>query len=139
MNEFYKQSVYDRWNMTEEQALKEAKKIKATGFRLSLNEKMFLLFEAKEFGLDLTDEEAKIKEIKSWRELDEEVKQDDKNIKKMAKNAEDYAVKVVGWNRREFKSIYNMYETLKGDYERALDYWDAYGENGGKYYFQTYV
>lgn len=136
---FYKQEVYDKWNMTEEQVIVEARKITIKGLRLTIDEKMGLIFESKEFDLDLNDEKAMEKSILFSRKLTEEFKQDMKNLKKMAKDAENYAVKVIGWNRKSFKETYDMYEILKDDMENALDYWEAYGERAGELYLTTYV
>lgn len=136
---FYKQSVYDKWNMTEEEAIAEAKQIRITGLRLTINEKMGLLFESKEFDLSLDDEDAMKKSILFGRKLENEFQQDMKNLKKMAKDAENYAVKVIGWNRKDFKETYDMYEILKDDMSNALDYWEAYGERAGELYLTTYV
>lgn len=136
---FYKQSVYDKWNMTEEEAIAEAKQIRITGLRLTINEKMGLLFESKEFDLSLNDEDAMKKSILFGRKLENEFQQDMKNLKKMAKDAENYAVKVIGWNRKDFKETYDMYEILKDDMSNALDYWEAYGERAGELYLTTYV
>lgn len=136
---FYKQSVYDKWNMTEEQAIEEARKITIKGLRLTINEKMGLLFESKEFDLSLDDEDAMKKSILFGRKLENEFQQDMKNLKKMAKDAENYAVKVIGWNRKDFKETYDMYEILKDDMCNALDYWEAYGERAGELYLTTYV
>lgn len=136
---FYKQEVYDRWNMTEEQVIEEARKITIKGLRLTIDEKMGLIFESKEFDLDLNDEKSMEKSILFGRKLNEEFKQDMKNLKKMAKDAENYAVKVIGWNRKDFKETYDMYEILKDDMENALDYWGAYGERAGELYLTTYV
>lgn len=136
---FYKQSVYDKWNMTEEEAIAEAKQIRITGLRLTINEKMGLFFESKEFDLSLDDEDAMKKSILFGRKLENEFQQDMKNLKKMAKDAENYAVKVIGWNRKDFKETYDMYEILKDDMSNALDYWEAYGERAGELYLTTYV
>ena len=136
---FYKQSVYDKWNMTEEEAIVEAKQIRITGLRLTINEKMGLFFESKEFDLSLDDEDAMKKSILFGRKLENEFQQDMKNLKKMAKDAENYAVKVIGWNRKDFKETYDMYEILKDDMCNALDYWEAYGERAGELYLTTYV
>lgn len=136
---FYKQSVYDKWNMTEEEAIAEAKQIRITGLRLTIDEKMGLLFESKEFDLSLDDEDAMKKSILFGRKLENEFQQDMKNLKKMAKDAENYAVKVIGWNRKDFKETYDMYEILKDDMSNALDYWEAYGERAGELYLTTYV
>jgi hypothetical protein len=136
---FYKQSVYDKWNMTEEQAIEEARKITIKGLRLTINEKMGLLFESKEFDLSLDDEDGMKKSILFGRKLENEFQQDMKNLKKMAKDAENYAVKVIGWNRKDFKETYDMYEILKDDMSNALDYWEAYGERAGELYLTTYV
>ena len=139
MTEFYKQSVYDKWNMTEEEAIAEAKQIRITGLRLTINEKMGLFFESKEFDLSLDDEDAMKKSILFSRKLENEFQQDMKNLKKMAKDAENYAVKIIGWNRKDFKETYDMYEILKDDMSNALDYWEAYGERAGELYLTTYV
>lgn len=136
---FYKQSVYDKWNMTEEEAIAEAKQIRITGLRLTIDEKMGLIFESKEFDLSLDDEDAMKKSILFGRKLENEFQQDMKNLKKMAKDAENYAVKVIGWNRKDFKETYDMYEILKDDMSNALDYWEAYGERAGELYLTTYV
>lgn len=136
---FYKQSVYDKWNMTEEQVIAEAKQIRITGLRLTIDEKMGLIFESKEFDLSLDDEDAMKKSILFGRKLENEFQQDMKNLKKMAKDAENYAVKVIGWNRKDFKETYDMYEILKDDMSNALDYWEAYGERAGELYLTTYV
>ena len=100
---------------------------------------MKLLFEAKEFNLNLNNEEEKKHSIEFGRKLQAEFEQEIKNLKKMAKDAENYAVKEIGWNRKDFKETYDMFEILKDDMETALDYWNAYGENAGKYYLRTYV
>ena len=136
---FYKQSVYDKWNMTEEEAIAEAKQIRITGLRLTIDEKMGLLFESKEFDLSLDDEDVMKKSILFSRKLENEFQQDMKNLKKMAKDAENYAVKIIGWNRKDFKETYDMYEILKDDMSNALDYWEAYGERAGELYLTTYV
>ena len=136
---FYKQSVYDKWNMTEEQAIVEAKQIRITGLRLTIDEKMGLLFESKEFDLSLDNEDAMKKSILFSRKLENEFQQEMKNLKKMSKDAENYAVKVIGWNRKDFKETYDMYEILKDDMCNALDYWEAYGERAGELYLKTYV
>lgn len=139
MTKFYKQEVYEKWNTTEEQAIAEARKITIKGLRLTINEKMGLLFESKEFDLSLDDEDAMKKSILFGRKLENEFQQDMKNLKKMAKDAENYAVKVIGWNRKDFKETYDMYEILKDDMSNALDYWEAYGERAGELYLTTYV
>ena len=139
INKYFKNELYEKWNMTEEQAIAEARKITIKGLRLTESEKMNLLFEAKEFGLNLNNEEEKRHSIEFERKIYAEIEQDDKNLKKMAKDAENYAVKVIGWNRKDFKATYNMYEILKGNMETALDYWEAYGERAGEYYLRTYV
>lgn len=139
MTKFYKQEVYEKWNTTEEQAIEEARKITIKGLRLTINEKMGLLFESKEFDLSLDDEDAMKKSILFGRKLENEFQQDMKNLKKMAKDAENYAVKVIGWNRKDFKETYDMYEILKDDMSNALDYWEAYGERAGELYLTTYV
>lgn len=136
---YYKNELYEKWNMTEEQAIAEARKIKVEGLRLTEEEKMGLLFEAKEFNLNLNNEEEKKHSIEFGRKLQDEFEQEIKNLKKMAKDAENYAVKEIGWNRKDFKETYDMFEILKDDMETALDYWNAYGENAGKYYLRTYV
>lgn len=136
---FYKNELYEKWNTTEEQAIKEARKITIDGLRLTIDEKMGLLFESKEFDLSLDDEDAMKKSILFSRKLENEFKQEMKNLKKMAKQAENYAVKVIGWNRKDFKETYDMYEILKDDMENALDYWEAYGERAGELYLKTYV
>lgn len=138
-NKYFKNELYEKWNMTEEQAIKEARKIKVEGLRLTEQEKMNLLFEAKEFGLNLNNEDEKRHSIEFERKLYAEFEQDDKNLKQMAKDAENYAVKVIGWNRKDFKETYNMYEILKSNIETALSYWEAYGERAGEYYLRTYV
>ena len=125
--------------MTEKQAINEARKIKVKGLRLTENEKMDLLFEAKEFGLNLNNEDEKRHSIEVSRKLEAEFEQEMKNLKKMSKDAEDYAVKEIGWNRKDFKETYNMFEILKGNMETALDYYAAYGEKAGEYYLRTYV
>ena len=136
---FYKQSVYDKWNMTEEEVIAEAKQIRITGLRLTIDEKMGLIFESKEFDLSLDDEDAMKKSILFSRKLENEFQQEMKNLKKMSKDAENYAVKVIGWNRKDFKETYNMFEILKDDMCNALDYWEAYGERAGELYLKTYV
>lgn len=136
---FYKNELYEKWNTTEEQVIKEARKITIDGLRLTIDEKMGLLFESKEFDLSLDDEDAMKKSILFSRKLENEFKQEMKNLKKMAKQAENYAVKVIGWNRKDFKETYDMYEILKDDMENALDYWEAYGERAGELYLKTYV
>lgn len=136
---FYKQSVYDKWNMTEEQAIAEARKITIKGLRLTIDEKMGLIFESKEFDLSLDDEDAMKESILFSRKLQADFEQEMKNLKKMAKQAENYAVKVIGWNRKDFKETYDMYEILKDDMCNALDYWEAYGERAGELYLKTYV
>ena len=136
---FYKQSVYDKWNMTEEEAIAEAKQIRITGLRLTIDEKMGLLFESKEFDLSLDDEDAMKKSILFSRKLENEFQQEMKNLKKMAKDAENYAVREIGWNKKDFKETYNMFEILKDDMCNALDYWEAYGERAGELYLKTYV
>lgn len=136
---FYKQSVYDKWNMTEEQAIAEARKITIKGLRLTIDEKMSLIFESKEFDLSLDDEDAMKESILFSRKLQADFEQDMKNLKKMSKDAENYAVKVIGWNRKDFKETYDMYEILKDDMCNALDYWEAYGERAGELYLKTYV
>lgn len=136
---FYKQSVYDKWNMTEEQAIAEARKITIKGLRLTIDEKMSLIFESKEFDLSLDDEDAMKESILFSRKLQADFEQEMKNLKKMAKQAENYAVKVIGWNRKDFKETYDMYEILKDDMCNALDYWEAYGERAGELYLKTYV
>lgn len=136
---FYKQSVYDKWNMTEEQAIAEARKITIKGLRLTIDEKMGLIFESKEFDLSLDDEDAMKESILFSRKLQADFEQDMKNLKKMSKDAENYAVKVIGWNRKDFKETYDMYEILKDDMCNALDYWEAYGERAGELYLKTYV
>ena len=138
-NKYFKNELYKKWNMTEEQAIKEARKIKVEGLRLTEQEKMNLLFEAKEFGLNLNNEDEKRHSIEFERKLYAEFEQEDKNLKKMAKDAENYAVKVIGWNRKDFKATYDMYEILKGNMETALSYYEAYGEKAGEYYLRTYV
>ena len=136
---FYKNELYEKWNTTEEQVIKEARKITIDGLRLTIDEKMGLLFESKEFDLSLDDEDAMKKSILFSRKLENEFKQEMKNLKKMAKQAENYAVKVIGWNIKDFKETYDMYEILKDDMENALDYWEAYGERAGELYLKTYV
>lgn len=136
---FYKQSIYDKWNMTEEQAIAEARKITIKGLRLTIDEKMSLIFESKEFDLSLDDEDAMKESILFSRKLQADFEQEMKNLKKMAKQAENYAVKVIGWNRKDFKETYDMYEILKDDMCNALDYWEAYGERAGELYLKTYV
>lgn len=136
---FYKQSVYDKWNMTEEEAIAEAKQIRITGLRLTIDEKMGLIFESKEFDLSLDDEDAMKESILFSRKLQADFEQDMKNLKKMSKDAENYAVKVIGWNRKDFKETYDMYEILKDDMCNALDYYEAYGERAGELYLKTYV
>lgn len=136
---FYKQSIYDKWNMTEEEAIAEAKKITIKGLRLTIDEKMGLIFESKEFDLSLDDEDAMKESILFSRKLQADFEQEMKNLKKMAKQAENYAVKVIGWNRKDFKETYDMYEILKDDMCNALDYWEAYGEKAGELYLKTYV
>lgn len=136
---FYKQSVYDKWNMTEEQAIAEARKITIKGLRLTIDEKMGLIFESKEFDLSLDDEDAMKESILFSRKLQADFEQEMKNLKKMSKDAENYAVKVIGWNRKDFKETYDMYEILKDDMCNALDYWEAYGERAGELYLKTYV
>ena len=136
---FYKQSVYDKWNMTEEEVIAEARKITIGGLRLTIDEKMGLIFESKEFDLDLNDEDAMKKSVLFSRKLEAEFQQEMKNLKKMSKDAENYAVKVIGWNRKDFKETYDMYEILKDDMCNALDYWEAYGERAGELYLKTYV
>lgn len=136
---FYKQSVYDKWNMTEEEVIAEAKQIRITGLRLTIDEKMGLIFESKEFDLSLDDEDAMKKSILFSRKLENEFQQEMKNLKKMSKDAENYAVKVIGWNRKDFKETYDMFEILKDDMCNALDYWEAYGERAGELYLKTYV
>lgn len=139
MNKYFKNELYEKWNMTEEQAIKEARKIKVEGLRLTELEKMSLLFEAKEFGLNLNNEDEKRHSIEFGRKLEAEFEQEMNNLKKMAKDAENYAVKEIGWNRKDFKETYDMFEILKGNMETALDYYEAYGEKAGEYYLRTYV
>ena len=98
MNKYFKEEIYIKWNMTEEQAIAEAKKITIKGLRLSMDEKMGLLFESKEFNLDLNNEYDKRHSIEFSRKLQAEFEQSMKNLKKMAKDAENYAVKEIGWN-----------------------------------------
>lgn len=45
---YFKKEIYNNWNMTEEQAFAEAEKITVKGLRLTFDEKMTLLYEAKE-------------------------------------------------------------------------------------------
>lgn len=139
MTKYFKKELYEKWQMTEKQAINEARKIKVKGLRLTENEKMDLLFEAKEFGLNLNNEDEKRHSIEVSRKLEAEFEQEMKNLKKMSKDAEDYAVKEIGWNRKDFKETYNMFEILKGNMETALDYYAAYGEKAGEYYLRTYV
>ena len=139
MNKYFKNELYEKWNMTEEQAIKEARKITIKGLRLTEQEKMGLLFEAKEFDLNLNNEDEKRHSIEVSRKLEAEFEQEMNNLKKMAKDAENYAVKEIGWNRKDFKETYDMFEILKGNMETALDYYEAYGEKAGEYYLRTYV
>ena len=117
---------------------KEAKKVTVKGYRLSFEEKQALLFEIK-MGFTKNNHEALEKSLLFERRLKAEFEQDMKDLKKMAKDAEDYAVKVVGWDRKDFKETYNMFEILKDDFETALSYYAAYGERAGGYYLRTYV
>lgn len=139
MNKYFKNELYEKWNMTEEQVIKEARKIRIGGLRLTEQEKMGLLFESKEFDLSLDDEDAMKESILFSREIEAECKEDMKNLKKMAKDAENYAVKVIGWDRKDFTETYDMYEILKNDMCNALDYYESYGERAGEFYLTTYV
>lgn len=139
MTKFYKNELYEKWNTTEEQVIAEARKITIKGLRLTIDEKMGLIFESKEFDLSLDDEDAMKESILFSRKLQADFEQEMKNLKKMSKDAENYAVKVIGWNRKDFKETYDMYEILKDDMCNALDYWEAYGERAGELYLKTYV
>ena len=138
-NKYFKNELYEKWNISETEAIAQARKITIKGLRLTETEKMGLLFESKEFDLSLDDEDAMRKSVLFGRKLEDEFQQDMKNLKKMSKDAENYAVKVIGWNRKDFKETYDMYEILKDDMSNALDYWEAYGERAGELYLTTYV
>ena len=134
----YNENFFNEIDMTEAEFDKQAAKVTVKGYRLTYEEKQAVMYYIAMNWIENTNE-AKEEIVLRQREDKAKWEQTKKNIKKMAKAAEDYAVKEIGWNRKEFKNTYNMYRILLGNLEVTLDYWEAYGEKGGAYYFRTYV
>ena len=103
----FKEEFLQSWNMTEEECEKAIRKITLPHMRLTFDEKTHLFFLIQEGMAEADDVEELSNQIKFLREVDKEIEEDNKLIKRFAK---------------EVRRLEEKYECLNPDIaEKTLD------------------
>lgn len=107
----YNREILNKWNMTEDECEKEARSITVSGYRLTYDEKMELLFLFKENFINRDDIEAVKEHIDFSRKLEEKVKEDEKLVREFVKE----------WRRLERK--YDYFELEDKTLDELVEMW----------------